>query len=114
MGTEVPLAILPGGTGSVVAQQLGIAGDLESALRQLFGQEREVRSIDVLELGGRLSLLRVGMGADAGVMRRATRAGKDRMGWMAYLLAALEEARECEPRPLELDLDGRPTEAVPA
>lgn len=106
-GKQTPLAILPGGTGNVVAQELGIAPDLEGALRELFASDRRVEAIDVLEVAGRLSLLRVGIGADAAVMRRTSREDKDRLGWMAYFMAALEEAREREASPLRLELDGR-------
>ncbi|WP_248965798.1 diacylglycerol/lipid kinase family protein [Sphaerisporangium perillae] len=63
MGTDVPLAILPAGTGNLLARNLGLPGGLADAVR--VGVEGETRSIDVGVLDGRPFVVMAGIGLDA-------------------------------------------------
>jgi diacylglycerol kinase (ATP) len=83
----VPLAVLPGGTGNLLAQNLRIPTDLERAVEVALGGAR--RRIDVGVHGGTRFLIMAGVGFDAVVVGGATRAFKRRFGWYAYLLSAL-------------------------
>lgn len=103
---ETELAILPGGTGNAFAQEIGVPGELEAAIALALDPSAESRAYDCLGLGERCFLLRVGIGADARVMEQADRERKDRLGWLAYLISALEQLRDPRPASYTLELDG--------
>jgi len=97
-GTTMPLVVLPGGTGNVVAQELELPLDYEQAARALFLGPTELRKLDLVECTGlwgqafgRTSILRVGLGGDARLMEAADREAKDSYGWAAYLAAAAQQ-----------------------
>ncbi len=106
-GTDVPLAILPGGTGNLLARNLGIPLDLDRAVQVAYtGQSRTIDLLDV-DLGRgerRPSAVMCGMGWDAEMMA-APEARKRRLGWGAY---AIEGARRIggRPMPLRISVDG--------
>jgi diacylglycerol kinase (ATP) len=62
---EVPLAVVPGGSGNGLARALGIASDPAEALRAAF--HAEPQAIDVGEIDGRLFVNVAGVGFDAHV-----------------------------------------------
>jgi diacylglycerol kinase (ATP) len=116
-GTTMPLVVLPGGTGNVVAQELGLPLDYEAAARALFLGPTKRRMLDLVECSGLVgdgaghaSILRVGLGGDARLMEAADRDAKDSFGWGAYLAAAAQQlARDDRARYL-IRLDERELE----
>lgn len=93
-GTDVPMAILPAGTGNLLARNLGVPLSIDDAGRLAFtGHERRV---DVLEigLGGRVTVGTViaGIGMDA-VLIDASEGLKNAIGPTAYVLNAVRAAR---------------------
>lgn len=102
----IPLAILPGGTGNVIAAELGIEPKLEQAVASLASGEWVPRKVDALDLDGRLYLLRVGIGSDARMIERADRDQKNQLGWLAYLQAAVAEASTEESAQYRIEVDG--------
>ncbi|MEX2582789.1 MAG: diacylglycerol kinase family protein [Gemmatimonadota bacterium] len=89
-GTSVPLGIIPQGTANLVASHLGIPGDIERSVDAVV--HGNAIPVDVGQLqNGRYFALIAGAGWDAEVMQRATRELKDRLGFGAYLLAALRK-----------------------
>jgi diacylglycerol kinase family enzyme len=93
-GTDVPLAILPAGTGNLLARNLGIPLALDQAGQVAF--TGTVRRIDVLDigLGGRVTVGTViaGIGMDA-VLIDAPEGLKSAIGPGAYVLNAVRAAR---------------------
>jgi diacylglycerol kinase family enzyme len=111
VNTDVSLGIVAGGTGNLLARNLGIPLDARSALEvALTGQDRRIDLLDVyLGRGERaLSAVMCGMGWDADMMA-ADETLKRRVGWGAYVF---EGARSIGRKPmrLRLSVDGGPEE----
>ena len=90
VGSDVPLAILPGGTANVLAMETKLGGNLESVARRM--GELKPRRISLGHLtcdGGKVSryfLLMAGIGLDAHVVYKVrpglkARRGSSRTGW---------------------------------
>ncbi len=94
LGTGVPQAILPGGTGNAMAHELHVSLDLREAA-QLIASSSKRRAIDLARSGDRVYMLRAytGVPADAG----ASREEKDRLGQLAYIRASLKIASNMKP-----------------
>ncbi len=109
VNSEVSLGIVPGGTGNLLARNLGIPLDARSAIEvALTGQDRRIDLLDVYLGRGRhaMSAVMCGMGWDADMMG-APENLKKRVGWGAY---AVEGARHIvkPPMRLRLSVDGGP------
>ena len=90
IGSNMPLAILPGGTGNVMSIELGIPGRLEDAITLLCDATQESRLVDMGMIGDRPFFGHVAIGLEADMHQTADRAMKDRLGFMAYPIAALQ------------------------
>lgn len=103
-GTGVSLAVLPAGTGNLLALNLGIPSDAEAAMR--LALSGEAQPTDVGRANGRVFLIMAGIGADARMIRDADRNLKRRFGFLAYFAAALRNLGR--PRTLfTITVDGR-------
>lgn len=87
-GTEVPVAILPFGTGNQLATNFGIPDSLEGSVR--VAVEGQPEPIDLGWIDGQYFALMSGAGADADMMAEATTELKQRLGPVAYLYAGLK------------------------
>ncbi len=89
--TKVPIAILPSGTGNLLARNLGIPLQFETALPALL--DGATRVIDIVGVEGdgmdsdRFTVM-AGLGLDAAIMADAPDPLKKRLGWAAYLVSA--------------------------
>jgi YegS/Rv2252/BmrU family lipid kinase len=107
MGSQVPLAILPGGTANLLSVELGIPKDLTKAAEIAASTDSAIKSIDVGEIGGTYFLLRVGLGIAAQKVEFADREMKDRYGIMAYSIAALKAMKDAKQVKYTINLDGK-------
>ncbi|WP_310529331.1 diacylglycerol kinase family protein [Nocardioides sp.] len=123
VGTGVPLGLLPGGTGNLLARNLGLPIDsLADAAGVAFsGQDRTIDvgwmvvDPDESQLAGSLSTdadnahcftVMAGVGFDAQIMDDAPEGVKDKAGWAAYVASGGKHLADA-PFALNLTVDGR-------
>jgi YegS/Rv2252/BmrU family lipid kinase len=104
-GTEVPLAVLPGGTGNLLANNFDIPDDLDGALDVALHGER--RRLDVGAVGDDRFVIMCGIGIDAAMLRDADPKLKARLGAVAYVLSGFRQLRRRSNR-FRLKLDDGP------
>jgi len=105
--TGVPMAVIPGGTANVFANELEVPNDKMDAIDALLNQKAEVREIDVGCVGDRHFLLRVGIGLEAAMTVMTDREEKDKYGFWAYLRTALRLAHRMKQAHYHLIIDGK-------
>jgi YegS/Rv2252/BmrU family lipid kinase len=109
-GTDIALAVLPAGTGNLLANNLDLPTDVAAGVALATDGLR--RRIDVGAVqdadtasghGGRFTIM-AGMGFDAQMLDSTPESLKKRIGWLAYVLAALRHLRH-RPIPVRIRLD---------
>jgi diacylglycerol kinase family enzyme len=106
VGTDAAMAILPAGTGNLLAANLGISTDLVAGIEVVLdgGQRR----IDVGAADDRYFAVMAGMGFDAHMLESTSDTVKARIGWPAYVLGAMRHLKD---RPMRITIrvdDGEP------
>jgi YegS/Rv2252/BmrU family lipid kinase len=105
-GSEVPLAILPMGTGNLLARNVGLPADWAEALAvALTGIDQP---LDSGVVNGRSFVVMAGLGLDARMLRDTSEPLKRRLGWAAYGVSVLRHLRD---RPMRVTVaadGGRP------
>lgn len=107
-GTNVPLAIIPSGTGNLLARNLRLPlGDPEPMVRAIFGGARHPIDMGFAQLtradGERERhgfVVMAGAGLDAWMIANTNPDLKRRFGWVAYLDGAAKSLVKAEPFPV--------------
>ncbi len=114
IGSDVPVGLVPAGTGNQVAAVLGIPVSLDGAAAAL-ATER-TRTIDLGEVtlrpvGGpqvtTISIIGCGAGFDARLMATTPSSLKQRIGKSAYLAQAIKLGLEIKATPSRITVDGQ-------
>ncbi|MFI7607484.1 diacylglycerol/lipid kinase family protein [Micromonospora sp. NPDC049366] len=105
VGTDVALAVLPQGTGNLLAANLGLSNDLAAGLQVAI--ERGRRLLDVGEVDGQHFTVMAGMGFDAQMLAATSETTKARIGWPAYVMGAARHLRD-RPMRVSIRVDDRP------
>ena len=106
IGTDIPMLILGGGTGNLVASELRLPTQLERACDLICGEEYTTRHIDAGMMGDHPFLLRIGCGIEVGVVQEATRELKNQFGKWAYVFAGIKMLQETPEADYRLTIDG--------
>jgi YegS/Rv2252/BmrU family lipid kinase len=116
VGTDVALGIVPGGTGNLLAGNLGIPRRAASAARVLAAGHARRIDLGTVEMAGvsRYFAVACGTGFDAQVIAATHPAGKRRWGKIAYFGTAVSLGPRLRNVPHVIDLDGRRMEVEAA
>jgi YegS/Rv2252/BmrU family lipid kinase len=101
-GSDMPLAVLPGGTGNLLAANFDIPADLDGAVEVALHGDR--RRLDVAAMGDDRFVVMGGIGFDAAMLADADPRLKERLGAVAYVISGLGQVRR-RPTRFELRLD---------
>jgi YegS/Rv2252/BmrU family lipid kinase len=108
---DVPLAILPGGTGNAIAEKLHIPMQLDDALSLITDQDTQQQRLDL----GRVQpgcvqqpyfMLRANIGLYNEMLDSATPDLKRQYGDLAYMIAGVRTLANIEMIPFHLTIDG--------
>jgi diacylglycerol kinase family enzyme len=104
-GTDVALAVLPAGTGNLLAANLGLESDPAIGVQVALDGGR--RRIDVGTVDDRCFVVMAGMGFDAQMLEGTSETVKKAVGWPAYVVGALKHLRD-RPMRVRIRLDDGP------
>jgi diacylglycerol kinase family enzyme len=104
-GTDVAMAVLPAGTGNLLAANLGLATDPATGVEVALAGGR--RRIDVGVMGDQCFAVMAGMGFDAQMLAGTSEKAKRHLGWIAYVAGGLKHLRD-RPMRVRIVLDGGP------
>jgi diacylglycerol kinase (ATP) len=110
VGTDVPLAILPGGTANAIAVALGIPTALEPAARLMVDNATTIRTVDLGQAGDKHFLIGVGIGIPGEWAASADREAKDRLGMLAYAISSIKAVANAEMVQYRVTVDGQTVE----
>jgi diacylglycerol kinase family enzyme len=91
-GTQTPLAVVPAGTGNLLARNLDLPEEPRKAIEVALSGGR--RRLDVGYVNGEAFAIMAGAGFDAAIMRDTDGDRKDRIGALAYVETALRHLRD--------------------
>lgn len=103
---DIPIAVIPTGTGNLLARELDIPLDVDEAAT-LAATAGHVRRIDAFRIDGHLYLLNAGVGISSLTVRDTPPEAKNRIGRAAYVLTAVGKIFETEPLEIDVKVDDR-------
>jgi YegS/Rv2252/BmrU family lipid kinase len=103
LGTGVPQAILPGGTGNAMAHELKVPINLRQAAELIVNSPKRC-AVDLARIGDQIFMLRAYTGLSAD--NAASRESKNKYGQLAYVQAALKFIRNVPETHFRATVDG--------
>lgn len=103
---QIPLGILPLGTGNLLARILSIPLKLDEAV-QLCAGDHTIIEIDTLKVGDRYFLSNVSVGMSPEIMDETKSAEKKRFGFLAYIFTIIKRLRLFRLQRYMLTIDGQ-------
>ncbi|MBO9553523.1 diacylglycerol kinase family protein [Cellulomonas sp.] len=104
-GSDVALAVLPGGTGNLLAANLDIPTNVPDGIATALARGR--RQVDIGEVDGQAFAVMAGMGFDAKMVDDAPTGLKAKAGSVAYVVSALRHLADDEMH-VEVRVDDHP------
>lgn len=109
-GSRVPLALLPAGTGNVLAKELGLSWDIHRAAEYI--PRGEVRRIALGRAGDRHFICMAGAGADAAIVNHLKTGAKTRLGLLSFWLEGFHQLFTYPFSAFRVEVDGESFEAA--
>ncbi|MCD4780857.1 MAG: diacylglycerol kinase family lipid kinase [Candidatus Omnitrophica bacterium] len=110
IGSDIPLAILPGGTANIMSVELGIPNDLSRACKLILNKRQYIKKIDVGQVGDKHFILRVSAGFEAEVVRITGKKLKSNVGLLAYALSGFGALLKTKSTHYNITIDGKKIE----
>jgi diacylglycerol kinase (ATP) len=107
IGSEIPLAILPGGSANVMATELGIPTDLKEACALISQVPLTMKAIDVGRFGERYFITGMSFGFGADLVKGADRESKNKFGILSYFRSAAAALTKAKKAMYHLNIDGQ-------
>jgi diacylglycerol kinase (ATP) len=111
VGTDIPLGILPLGSGNMVAQEMKIPLDTSGSLQLITGDHR-IQSMDALKHRNNYYFLTVSVGVSSQIMQHTRRQEKRRFGFFAYVWNALTRVGKLKKKFYRLTVDEHTEEGM--
>lgn len=106
----IPVGVLPGGTGNLVAGVLGIPLGIRKAVERLLAGERCPFDLGQLP-DGRFFAFAAGVGVDVAMVERTSHGRKRALGMVSYAITAMRAAFGRELVHVTIDVDGKRIDA---
>jgi diacylglycerol kinase family enzyme len=112
--TGVPIALIPSGTGNLLARNLSLTlNNVEESIRVAFGDGEHTIDLGIAEIvrdddreEQHVFLVMAGLGLDAKMIAKTSSKLKKAVGWLAYVDAGVRALPELKPVRLRYSLDG--------
>lgn len=105
VGTNIPFGIISRGTANAFATALGIPDTIEAACQAIL--QGLTRTVDTAYCNGHPMVLLAGIGFEAETVERADREAKNRFGFMAYIMAGLQQLRNLQTFDVVIETDDK-------
>ena len=106
VGKSLPLAIIPTGTGNLLARQLLLPLQLEKIFLYIADQPDSV-FLDAMQIGERYYVLNASVGFSSALIQHTSREDKRRLGVIAYFWTGLSVLIGFQPYHFNMLIDGR-------
>ncbi len=121
-GSDASLALLPSGTGNLLARNLNLTlDDLDTSVNAAFaGKNRnmDIALMDIRKEDGSVArhafLVMAGLGLDAKMLANTDEKLKKKVGWLAYVDAIFKALRDKNQLRLRYSVDGNPARSLRA
>jgi YegS/Rv2252/BmrU family lipid kinase len=107
IGSDIPMAILPGGSANVMATELGIPGGLKEACALISRVPADIKAIDVGQFDSHYFIVGISLGFEAEIVKGTDRRAKNKMGIFAYLFSAAGALKKTKKAIYRLEIDGK-------
>jgi len=107
MPYNIPLIILPLGTGNLLAKELKIPLKLENALALATNAHHKTFTLDTFSYDDQFYIMNLSVGVSSQIMQKTHSDEKKRFGFFAYFRHFLEQVLGLELKRVHVEMDGR-------